>query len=123
MPVETPVDYVCTPSSLLKSAPCVQCLSVKEMLAAIVAIFIISLETTPAQALKDSACFTCLSDSQMMQALVTIFGNNILGARSSEAEILAMLGCLRCASDKQLKAAALYLLCNGFEINNQGDQG
>ena len=117
MPVETPVDYVCTPSSLLKSAPCVQCLSVKEMLAAIVAIFIISLETTPAQAFKDSACFTCLSDKQMMQGLVTVLGSNILGEGTSESEILAMLACLRCASDKQLKAAALYLLCNGFAID------
>lgn len=103
--------YVCTPSSLLASTPCLACLSEKEMLAAIVGIFAVHADLEVATVLKSSACFTCMSKKQMLQALVTILGNQLLGENNTVEEIIDSIRCLECSSEKQLLAAILYLIC------------
>ena len=110
-----PQPYVCTPSSLLASNPCLACLSHKELLAAFLGIMAISdahYRDDLQKLLQDSACFTCLSDSQMEQALVTIFGNGLLGDLRTVPEVIDYIKCLECASDKQIKAAILFMWCH-----------
>jgi hypothetical protein len=113
--------YVCTPSSLMASNPCLACLSEKELLAALVGIFAIAHDLTIADILRNSACYTCLSKKQMLQALVTITGNNLLGESRTVPDVIAMIKCLECSNDKQLLAALLYLVCNdtGFTMEEQ----
>ena len=112
MPMLVNENYVCTPSSLLASNPCLACLSEKELLAALVGIFAISADLTIANVLKNSACYTCLSKKQMLQALVTITGNNLLGQERTVPDVITNIRCLECSNEKQLFAALLYLICN-----------
>ena len=107
--------FVCTPSSLLASNPCLACISEKDMLAVLVGIFAISEGHTIADVMRDSACFTCMSKKQMLQGLVTLLGSEILGERTSVAEVIDTIKCLQCASKQQLLAAILYLLCHSLE--------
>ena len=107
--------YVCTPSSLLASTPCLACLPSKRLLASLLGIMVFNDRTYSEDLkglLKDSACFTCMSKKQMLQALVTIAGNDMLGEETSVPEIIDYIKCLDCASEKQLLAAILYLLCH-----------
>lgn len=106
-----PREFECTPSSLLDSVPCLKCLSEKELLAGILAIFLTELEEDVETVMADSSCFTCMSRKQMLQSLATILGNGILGSDFEPGELLERYKCLRCASDQQLLAAILYLLC------------
>lgn len=111
--------YICTPSSLLASSPCLACLSSKQLLAAFLGILAISDRTYDsdlAGLLKDSACFTCMSKKQMLQALVTISGNDLLGEETTVPEVIAYIKCLDCASEKQILAAILYLLCHTITL-------
>ena len=114
--IPNPVAYACTPSSLLKSEPCIKCLSEKELWAAIVAILAISAGQTAKTAMNNAACFNCMSEQQMLQGVVTILGNQLLGAGTSPATVLASMNCLVCASESRLKAAALKLLCDTVTI-------
>ena len=107
-----PQAYVCTPSSLLASNPCLACLSEKELLAALLGVLTLSDELHIPDVLKNSACFTCLSKKQMLQALVTIMGNNLLGEAGDVPAVIEEIKCLECASEKQILAALLYLICN-----------
>ena len=115
MPVEVQ-DYVCTPSSLLASSPCLACLSPKELLAVMVGIVAINTEKKVPDILKESACFTCMSKHQMLQALVTIMGNQLLGEETTPEEVVASVKCIECASEKQLLAAILYQFCTTYSI-------
>lgn len=116
MPIET-LPFVCTPSSLLASSPCLACLSEKQMLAAIVGINAIAMEQAVPDALRDSSCFMCLSKKEMLQALVTILGNQLLGEGTTGQELIDSTKCLQCASEKQLLAAILWQFCNGFTVD------
>ena len=109
--VTVPREYICTPSSLMNSSPCLACLSEKQMLAALLAIISLSTSQEVPTILKNSACFMCLSKKQMLQGLVTIMGNQLLGAEFSAEDVVARVKCLQCASQKQLTAALLYSFC------------
>lgn len=110
--------YVCTPSSLLASTPCLQCLSEHEYLAVIVGIMAISAGKTTAEAMTDSNCFACgMSRKQMLQAVVTILGNQLLGERYSAQDVVDSYHCLVCATDTQLLAAILQMLCNDITLS------
>lgn len=106
--------YTCTPSSLLASNPCLNCLSEQELLAVIVAIFAAALDKTIPEVMQDSACFTCLSDKQILQALITIMGNEILGESTTPAEVVDQMHCLVCVDKHKLMAAILQLICNNW---------
>ena len=110
--VTVPRAYTCTPSSLLNSAPCLSCLSEKQMLATLLAIITIYNEDEVRTVLEDSACLMCMSKKQMLQALVTIMGNNLLGETYSASDIADRVKCLECASQKQIMAAILHGSCN-----------
>lgn len=106
-----PRAFDCTPSSLLNSVPCLECLSEKELLAALFIVLLQYNDLTVPQAMSSSACFTCMSKKQMLQAIVTIWGNSLLGRDFDAAALLADYKCVRCASDKQLMAGILYMFC------------
>lgn len=110
-------SFVCTPSSLLASTPCLKCLSEHEMLAVIVGILAIGVGKTNAEAMSDSACFTCMSRKQMLQAIVTILGNQLLGDEHTPQEVVDTYHCLVCATDTQLLAAILQMLCSDVSIS------
>lgn len=114
--VEDPI--ACTPAGLIGDVPCLACLSEKELLMVLVAVLAIgdnyTLPTDTNKLLKDSACFTCLSDKQLFQALVRAVANKYIGSTFTEAEGQAAIKCLRCANEKQLKAAVVYLTCELF---------
>ena len=107
------IGYVCAdgPSSLMKSVPCLPCLSVHEMLAALVGIMALAAGKTVPQVMESSKCWKCLNEKQILQAVVTIFGNQLLGARHTPADVAALTNCLKCVSDKELLAALSQLLC------------
>lgn len=109
-----PRAFVCTPSSLLASVPCLQCYSEKELLAALVGILAQALDKTFDEALTEAACFNCMTDKQMLEGLVVVLGNWLLGERVTAAEVIEQIRCRNCTSRKQLLAAILYLLCSGF---------
>lgn len=111
--------YVCTPSSLLASTPCLQCISEKEMIAAILGVLALDAGTTVSQALIDGACFTCLSKRQMLQALVTILGNELLGEEHSVPQVIEEIRCLECSSEQQMFGAILKLICDGNIFGNR----
>jgi len=107
-------EFNCTPKSLLASNPCLACLSEKELLAALVAIFASTDEnyaTNLKLLMQDSACFTCMSKKQMLQALITVMGSKLLGQRTV-AQVIAQYKCLVCSNEKTLQAALLYMLCH-----------
>jgi len=115
MPLDTPQAYVCTPSSLIASNPCLACISEKELLASLLGIFAKASRDYAndlPKLLEDSACFTCLSKKQMLQALVTITGSDLLGENESVPDVIEFIKCLECASEKQIYAALIYLFCN-----------
>lgn len=114
-----PLAFECTPDSLLKSTPCVACLSEHELLAVIVGILSLAASKTVAEAMSDSACFTCLSDKQLLQALVVKIGNDALGEEHTVSEVVDQFHCLVCATPKQLKAAIIQLLCANFTLSIQ----
>lgn len=107
-----PVAYVCTPSSLLASTPCLKCLSEHEMLAVLVGILAIQAGKDIPTVMEESACFRCMSKKEMLQAIVTIAGNELLGEVHTPSEVVEQYHCLVCASDKELQAALLKLLCS-----------
>ena len=109
--------YVCTPSSMIDSSPCLSCLSEHEMLAVIVALIALATEKTTAEVMSDSACFTCLSRKQMLQALVTKLGNDLLGERHTVQEVIDSYHCLVCVPDQQLLAAILQQLCAELTVS------
>lgn len=115
--VTVPVAYTCTPSSLLNSVPCMACLSEKQMLAALLAIISLAESKTIPDLLDESACFTCMSKKQMLQGLVTVMGNDLLGRDFSDADVIARVKCLECASQKQILAALLYLFCQSVTFS------
>lgn len=119
MPIET-LDYVCTPSSLLASSPCLACLSERQLLAAMVGIVAINTEQSVEDVLKSSSCFMCMSKKQMLQALVTIMGNQLLGEQTSAQDVIDATKCIQCAPEKQLLAAILYQFCNTFDVSPRG---
>lgn len=100
----------CTPSELIDTNPCFQCLSEKELLAVLVFVFVTANQSNIAQALVDSACFTCMSKKQMLQAVVSILANTYLSGQTID-EIKQEMKCLECASDNQLRAALLQQFC------------
>lgn len=114
MAVITVRSFDCTPSSLLASAPCLGCVSEKEMLAAMLAIFATANNLDMATILKNSACYACMSKKDMLQAIVTVFGNELIGAEFSVQEIIDQMKCVRCGSEQQILAALLYMFCNYF---------
>lgn len=97
-----------TPASLLGSVPCLQCVSEKELLAALVGILATAQSKTGAEALSESACFKCVSRKEMLQMLVTMMGNELVG-EAGLATVISEYKCLSCADEKTLLAAALYL--------------
>lgn len=103
-----PRAFVNTPSSLLASVPCLQCVSEKELIAALVAILAAAQSKTVAEAMSESSCFKCLSRKEMLQALVTLMGNELVGEGGLDT-VLADYRCLPCTDTKALLAAALYL--------------
>lgn len=107
----------------MNSEPCLQCLSEKELLAALVGILALALDKTFNQALTESACFTCMSEKQMLQAFVTLMGNYLLGENNTAADVVEQMHCLVCAPRHQLLAASLYLLCSGFTFTAEQQRG
>lgn len=107
-----PQAYECTPSSLLASTPCLKCLSEHELLAVLVGILAIQAGKDIPTVMDESACFRCMSKKEMLQALVSIFGNSLLGEEHSAQDVVDDYHCLVCATDKQLQAALLKLLCS-----------
>lgn len=118
-----PRSFVCTPSSLLDSVPCLKCLSEKELQAVLVGILALALDKTFDEALEESACFTCMSEKQMLEAVVILMGNALLGEDATAADVVEQMHCLVCASRKQLLAAIVYLLCTGFTFTAQEQRG
>lgn len=114
-----PQAFTCDPKSLLASSPCLACLSEHEMLAVIVGLMSLAAGKTVAEAMSDSACFNCLSRKQMLHALVTKLGNDLLGERYTVQEVIEQYHCLVCASDQQLLASILQMLCADFTISAQ----
>lgn len=114
MAIPNALSFVCTPSSLVASSPCLQCLSEKELWAVIVAILALGAGKTLPQAVEDGACFNCMSRKQMLQALVTLLGNDILGESISAQTVIDQMHCLVCAPESQLMAAALKLWCDNY---------
>jgi hypothetical protein len=113
--LDDPKEYTCTPSSLLASYPCLQCLSDHELLAVLIGILIYDSEYEDdiAGVMKDSACFTCMSKKQMFQAFATMMGSAIIGDEEGAMEkVVEEMKCLICATDKQLWAALLFLICS-----------
>lgn len=118
-----PRAFVCTPSSLIESVPCLKCLSEKQLLAVLTGILALALGKTVAEAVDESKCFTCMSKKQMLEGFIIIMGNALLGERATSAQVLELTDCLNCASEKQLMAASLYLLCAGFTFTAQEQLG
>ncbi len=87
------------------------------MWAVIVGLIALATGKTNAQVMSDSACFTCLSRKQMLQALVTKLGNDLLGEEHTVSEVVDQFHCLVCATDQQLFAAMLQLLCAELTIS------
>lgn len=118
--IQNPRSFVCTPSSLLASSPCLGCLSETEMLATMVGIISLAVEKTIPAIMQGSACFGCMSKKDMLQALVTILGNDLIGENFTEQQILDQIKCVRqCSNEKQLLAALLYLLCNDVKFTTR----
>lgn len=107
-----PQAYDCTPSSLLASTPCLKCLSEHELLAVLVGILALQANKTVATIMEESACFRCMSKKEMLQAIVTIAGNDFLGDANTAQDVIDEYHCLVCATDLQLRAALLKLLCD-----------
>lgn len=89
------------------------------MWAAIVAILAIKAGKTVKATMSAAACFNCMSEKQMLQAVLTDLGNDLLGAGTSPTTVLATMNCLVCASEHQLKAAALKLFCDSFKYTTR----
>lgn len=104
----------CTPSELIATNPCFECLSEKELLAVLVFVFVTANRSNIAQALVDSACFTCMSKKQMLQSLVSLLANTYLSGQTID-QIKEEMKCLECASDNQLRAALLQQFCTYWE--------
>lgn len=111
------VAFDCTPSSLLASSPCLKCLSEHEMLAVIVGLMGLAAGKANATIMSDSACFTCMSRKEMLQALVTKLGNDLLSDRYTVQEVIDQYHCLVCATDQQLLAAIMQLLCADLTVS------
>lgn len=108
----------CTPKALLEKYSCLACLSEHELLAVItlaMAQASRTYESGVASLLADSACYTCLSKKQMLQAGAAIIGNMGLSDHTVP-EIVELIKCLQCASDRTLWAAILFLLCTEFQV-------
>ena len=60
--------------------------------------------------LRDSACFTCMSDKQLMESLYSSM-TQIINPTETRSQIGEKGKCLDCATEKQLKAAFVYLWC------------
>jgi len=122
MPQE-PKEFICTPSSLLASYPCLACLSEHEMLAGLVGIAANASEKYYANLellLKDSACFTCMGKKDMFQAVLTMLGSEMVGAEPGAMQaILDRTKCLLCANDQQLRAAFLFLISNYMRVSGE----
>lgn len=117
-----PKAFVCTPSSLLNSVPCLSCLSETDLWVGLVAVLALALDKTFDEALAESACFNCISQKERLQGMVTVLGNSLLGETVSPADIAAQIRC-RCVPKSRLQAAALYLLCEGFTLSAQEQRG
>jgi hypothetical protein len=114
-----PKAFDCTPSSLLASAPCLDCTSETEMLAVLVGIIALATDQNVQDVLKQSSCFSCppLSAKQIVQIIATIAGNDLLGEELSEQQVLDAIRCIRrCSNRPQLIGALLYLLCHSIEF-------
>jgi hypothetical protein len=103
--------YVCTPSSLLASNPCLDCYGEVELLAALVGVLAMNAGTSIPQLAEDASCFKCMSKKQFLQAFVTIVGNQVLGERYSAQDVIDQYHCLTCYSELELKAMLLSLIC------------
>ncbi len=115
--IPAPAAFDCTPSSMLASTPCLKCLSEKEMLAVIAALMAMAASKSIPEVISDGACFTCLSRKEMLQALVTKLGNDLLGERFSAQDVVEEMHCLVCATENQLLASILQMLCSEFTVS------
>lgn len=102
-----------TPSGLTGANPCLQCLSQKELLAALAGVMATGAGISMNSLIQSSKCFTCLSDKEMLQGLVSIVGQSVLTGGATVSDVIEQMHCLVCASEKQLLAAILFLLTNG----------
>lgn len=104
----------CTPSSLIGTNPCLNCLSDKLLWAIIMYAFATQNNRTTAESLANSACYNCLGDQkQFLVSLVTIFADEFLAGVSVD-DIIDNIKCLDCTSEKQIKSALLYEICSYF---------
>lgn len=109
--LERVAAFTCTPASLIDSTPCLKCLSEKELLAALVALFAAQADKTVEEVTEESACYKCLSDKQLLQSLVTILGNTLLGEGETPSSVIEDYHCLVCLPEHDLKAALVRLIC------------
>lgn len=104
----------CTPSSLIGTNPCLNCLSEKELWAIIMYAFATANDQTVAEAFSNSACYNCLGDQKhFLVSLVTIFADEFLTG-VSVPDIIEAVKCTECAPEKQIKSALLYEICTYF---------
>lgn len=109
----------CTVGELQELAPCVKCLSKKELLALLVVILAVfsnyDLPDDMNQLLEDSSCFACQSDRErfngFMSKLVDVYREDF-----TVEEIREEIKCLVCVDETRIKSALALLLCNFFNL-------
>lgn len=101
-----------TPSGLTGANPCLQCLSRKELIAALAGVMATGAGISLNSLIQSSKCFNCLSEKEMLQGIVSIVGQSVL-TNDTVADVIEQMHCLVCAPEKQLLAAILFLLTNG----------
>lgn len=101
-----------TPKGLIGANPCLQCLSEKELLAALAGVMATGASVSMDSLIQSSKCFNCLSKKEMLQGIISIVGQSVLVGHTV-SEVIQDMHCLVCAPEKQLLAAILFLLTNG----------
>ena len=110
-----PQEIACKPSDLLSIAPCMSCLSTKQMWSVLLYLMILESsrdlreELTIKKVMADSACWNCTTKTQRLQALITLLASGF--EELSPETVTEEVKCLNCASESQIQAAIMYLFC------------
>jgi lactam utilization protein B len=103
-----------SPSSLISTKACLNCLSEKELKAIMVYAMRTSAGLTMAQVKNGAACYQILSKKQMLVALTAMIVNQLVPTLSVN-DLSNATGCKNCGADSWNDAHLLFLFANYFQ--------
>lgn len=103
-----------SPSSLISTKACLNCLSEKELKAIMVYAMRTSAGLTMAQVKNGSACYRTLSDKQKLVALTAMIVNQLVPTLSVN-NLSNATGCKQCGAESAVDADLLYLFATYFQ--------